>query len=127
MYQVLSAAMILALCANNIGVMWAAIEAATLTTVVMVSIYRTRESLEAAWKYFILCSVGIALALFGTILVYLAGQTAIGPGAEPLAWSELPARPPPFAPTLPTLPLLFLLLASPPTLGPSPLHTRRPP
>jgi DHA1 family bicyclomycin/chloramphenicol resistance-like MFS transporter len=53
----------LALVANNIGLMWVAVEVATLTTVLMVGIYRTHEALEAAWKYFILGSVGIALAL----------------------------------------------------------------
>jgi hydrogenase-4 component F len=72
MYQVLMFAMNLALVANNIGLMWVAIEMATLTTVLMVGIYRTHEAIEAAWKYFILGSVGIALALFGTILVYMA-------------------------------------------------------
>jgi hydrogenase-4 component F len=72
MYQILLFAMNLALVANNIGLMWVAIELATLTTVLMVGIYRTHEALEAAWKYFILGSVGIALALFGTILVYLS-------------------------------------------------------
>src|ERR1039458_7716390 len=66
MYQVMMFGMNLALVANNIGLMWVAIELATLTTVLMVGIYRTHEALEAAWKYFILGSVGIALALFGT-------------------------------------------------------------
>src|SRR5205085_3608913 len=56
----------------NVGLMWVAVELATLTTVLMVGIYRTPAALEAAWKYFLLGSVGIALALFGTILVYLA-------------------------------------------------------
>ena len=74
MYQTLMFAMNLALVANNIGLMWVAIELATLTTVLMVGIYRTHEALEAAWKYFILGSVGIALALFGTILVYMAAR-----------------------------------------------------
>ena len=62
--------------------MWVAIELATLTTVVMVGIYRTHEALEAAWKYFILGSVGIALALFGTILVYMAAEPVIGGGPQ---------------------------------------------
>ena len=74
LYQALMFAMNLALLTNNIGVMWVAIELATLTTVVMVGIYRTHEAIEAAWKYFILGSVGIALALFGTILVYMAAR-----------------------------------------------------
>jgi len=55
--------MLLALVANNLGVMWVAVEGATLTTVLMVSLYRTHQAIEAAWKYFILCGVGIALAL----------------------------------------------------------------
>ncbi len=80
MYQVLMFAMNLALVANNIGLMWVAIELATLTTVLMVGIYRTHEALEAAWKYFILGSVGIALALFGTILIYMAARPVIGEG-----------------------------------------------
>src|SRR5690606_13299950 len=78
MYQTLLFAMNLALVANNIGLMWVAIELATLTTVLMVGIYRTPAALEAAWKYFILGSVGIALALFGTILVYLAAGAVVG-------------------------------------------------
>ena len=80
MYQVMMFGMNLAFVANNIGLMWVAVELATLTTVLMVGIYRTHEALEAAWKYFILGSVGIALALFGTILVYMAARPVIGEG-----------------------------------------------
>ncbi len=69
--------------------MWVAIELATLTTVLMVGIYRTHEALEAAWKYFILGSVGIALALFGTILVYMAAQPVIGEGLDAMVWTVL--------------------------------------
>ena len=72
MYQLFIFTMLLVLLTNNMGIMWVAMEAATLTTVLLVSLYRTPASLEAAWKYFILCGVGIAQALFGTILLYLA-------------------------------------------------------
>ena len=78
MYQTLMFAMNLALLANNMGLMWVAIELATLTTVLMVGLYRTPAAIEAAWKYFILGSVGIALALFGTLLVYLAARSVVG-------------------------------------------------
>ena len=88
MYQILMFAMNLALVANNIGLMWVAIELATLTTVLMVGIYRTQEALEAAWKYFILGSVGIALALFGTILVYLAARPVVGEGLDAMVWTR---------------------------------------
>ena len=92
MYQVLLFAMNLALVANNIGLMWVAIEVATLTTVLMVGIYRTHEALEAAWKYFILGSVGIALALFGTILVYMAARPVVGEGLDGMVWTVLIAQ-----------------------------------
>ena len=80
MYQALMFEMNLALVSNNLGLMWVGVEFATLTTVLMVGIYRTHEALEAAWKYFILGSVGIALALFGTILLYMAARPVAGPG-----------------------------------------------
>ena len=81
----------LALLSNNVGLMWVAVELATLTTVLMVGIYRTPAALEAAWKYFLLGSVGIALALFGTILVYLAARAVVGEGLDAMAWSVLVA------------------------------------
>ncbi len=84
MYQMFSFAMLLVLTTNNLGVMWVAMEAATLTTVMLVALYRTHASLEAAWKYFILCGVGIAQALFGTILVYFAAEKVLGAGAGTL-------------------------------------------
>ena len=79
MYQLFSFTMLLALTTNNMGILWVAMEAATLTTVLLVSVYRTAASLEAAWKYFILCGVGIAQALFGTVLLYMAAEKVIGP------------------------------------------------
>ena len=89
MFQLMLFGMNLALVANNIGLMWVAVELATLTTVVMVGIYRTHEAIEAAWKYFILGSVGIALALFGTILVYLAARPVVGEGMDAMVWTVL--------------------------------------
>ena len=78
MYQLFSFTMLLGFTTNNLGIIWVAMEAATLTTVLLVSVYRTPASLEAAWKYFILCGVGIAQALFGTILVYMAADKVLG-------------------------------------------------
>src|SRR3989338_1472965 len=63
MYQMFIFTMLLALLTNNMGILWVAMEAATLTTVLLVSLYRAPASVEAAWKYFILCGVGIAQAL----------------------------------------------------------------
>src|SRR5690349_16427011 len=122
MYQVLMFAMNLALVANNIGLMWVAIEIATLTTVLMVGIYRTHEALEAAWKYFILGSVGIALALFGTILVYMAARPVIGEGLEAMVWTVLVAHAAKFDPALLNLAFVFLLLGYGTKVGLAPLH-----
>jgi len=122
MYQVLMFAMNLALVANNIGLMWVAIELATLTTVMMVGIYRTHEALEAAWKYFILGSVGIALALFGTILVYMAARPAVGEGLDAMVWTNLVAHAAAFDPALLNLAFVFLLLGYGTKVGLAPLH-----
>jgi len=122
MYQVLMFAMNLALTANNIGLMWVAIEMATLTTVLMVGIYRTHEALEAAWKYFILGSVGIALALFGTILVYMAARPVIGEGLNAMVWTVLVTRAAQFDPALLNVAFVFLLLGYGTKVGLAPLH-----
>jgi hydrogenase-4 component F len=122
MYQMMIFGMNLALIANNIGLMWVAIELATLTTVLMVGVYRTAESLEAAWKYFILGSVGIALALFGTILVYMAARPVVGEGLGGLTWTVLIARVAEFDPALLNVAFVFLLLGYGTKVGLVPLH-----
>ena len=122
MFQTLMFAMNLALVANNIGLMWVAIELATLTTVLMVGIYRTHAALEAAWKYFILGSVGIALALFGTILVYMAARPVIGEGLPAMVWTNLVARGADFDPALLNVAFVFLLLGYGTKVGLAPLH-----
>jgi hydrogenase-4 component F len=122
MYQAFLFTMLLALTANNTGVMWVAVEAATLTTVLMVSLYRTREAIEAAWKYFILCSVGIGLALFGTILVYLAAQPVMGDGADAMAWTKMIGRAHDFQPDLLNLAFVFVLVGYGTKVGLAPLH-----
>src|SRR5256886_807641 len=122
MYQLLMFAMNLALVANNIGLIWVAIELATLTTVLMVGIYRTHEALEAAWKYFILGSVGIALALFGTILVYMAARPVLGEGLDAMVWTVLITRASAFDPALLNVAFVFLLLGYGTKVGLAPLH-----
>jgi len=122
MYQTLMFAMNLGLLANNIGLMWVAIELATLTTVLMVGIYRTHEALEAAWKYFILGSVGIALALFGTILVYMAARPVIGEGHDAMVWTALIEKAHAFSPELLNVAFVFLMLGYGTKVGLAPLH-----
>ncbi|HEY7689799.1 MAG TPA: hydrogenase 4 subunit F [Dongiaceae bacterium] len=122
MFQVMMFGMNLALVANNIGLMWVAIELATLTTVLMVGIYRTPQALEAAWKYFILGSVGIALALFGTILVYMAARPVVGEGLDAMVWTILIEHAAGFDPALINLAFVFLMLGYGTKVGLAPLH-----
>jgi hydrogenase-4 component F len=122
MYQALMFSMNLALLANNIGLMWVAIELATMTTVLMVGMYRTHAALEAAWKYFILGSVGIALALFGTILVYMAAQPVIGEGYDSMVWTTLVAKAHELSPDLLNVAFVFLMLGYGTKVGLAPLH-----
>ncbi|HEY1935379.1 MAG TPA: hydrogenase 4 subunit F [Acetobacteraceae bacterium] len=122
MYQLMLVGMNLALLSNNIGLMWVAVELATLTTVMMVGIYRTHEAIEAAWKYFILGSVGIALALFGTILVYLAARPILGEGMNAMVWTRLLAGAHAFDPALLNISFIFLLLGYGTKVGLAPMH-----
>jgi hydrogenase-4 component F len=122
MYQSMMFAMNLALLANNIGLMWVAVEFATLTTVLMVGIYRTPEALEAAWKYFILGSVGIALALFGTILVYMAAEPVLGEGYDAMVWTSLMQHAAAFSPRLLNVAFVFLMLGYGTKVGLVPMH-----
>jgi hydrogenase-4 component F len=122
MFQVMMFGMNLALLANDVGVMWVAVELATLSTVMMVGIYRTHAALEAAWKYFILGSVGIALALFGTILVYLAARQEVGQGLRAMEWTVLVRHAGGFDPALLDVAFVFLLLGYGTKVGLAPMH-----
>jgi hydrogenase-4 component F len=122
LYQAMLCAMNVALTANNIGLLWVGVEVATLSTVMMVGIYRTPEAVEAAWKYFILGSVGIALAFFGTILVYLAAQETLGEGLSAMAWDVLRQNAAKLDPKLLSLAFVFLLVGYGTKIGLAPFH-----
>jgi hydrogenase-4 component F len=122
MYQALMGAMNAALVANNIGLMWVGVEVATLSTVMMVGIYPTPEAIEAAWKYFILGSVGIGLAFFGTILVYLVAQDVLGDGLQAMSWDLLVKSAPLLDPKLLSLAFVFLLVGYGTKVGLAPFH-----
>ena len=123
MYQLFVFTMLLALSTNNLGLLWVAMEAATLSTVLLVSLYRTAASIEAAWKYFILCGVGIAQALFGTILLYFAAEKILGAeGSTALLWTHLNAVKGQLEPTVLALAFVFLLVGYGTKVGLAPLH-----
>ena len=123
MYQLFMATMLVALTTNNLGLLWVAMEAATLSTVLLVTLYRTPASLEAGWKYFILCGVGIAQALFGTILLYVAAETVLGgEDLSALLWTHLDAVKGQLEPTVLGLAFVFLLVGYGTKAGLAPLH-----
>jgi hydrogenase-4 component F len=122
MFQLFIFAMLLALLTNNVGVLWIAIELATLSTVLLVSLYRTPTAIEAAWKYFILCGVGIAQALFGTVLLYFAAERVLGAGGEALLWTNLSLVSDKLEPTILSLAFVFLMVGYGTKVGLVPLH-----
>jgi hydrogenase-4 component F len=123
MYQLFMGTMLIALTTNNLGLMWVAMEAATLSTVLLVTLYRTPASLEAGWKYFILCGVGIAQALFGTILLYFAAEKILGAeGVSALLWTHLNIVKAQLEPAVLSLAFVFLLVGYGTKVGLAPLH-----
>jgi hydrogenase-4 component F len=122
MFQMFIFAMLLTLLTNNVGVLWIAMELATLSTVLLVSLYRTPTAIEAAWKYFILCGVGIAQALFGTVLLYFAAEKVLGEGGDALLWTNLSQVSDKLEPTVLSLAFVFLMVGYGTKVGLVPLH-----
>ncbi|HLF79910.1 MAG TPA: hydrogenase 4 subunit F [Dehalococcoidia bacterium] len=108
---------------NNLGLMWVAIEATTIVSVLLVSIYRHGRSLEAAWKYLVLASVGIAIALFGTMMTYYAASTALGESSSALNWTALRAGSVHLDPEVMRLAFVFIVIGYGTKVGLAPMHT----
>ncbi len=117
------AAMVLAVSANNIGVIWVAIEATTVITAFLVGHRRTRAALEATWKYVVICSVGIAIALLGTVLLYFAARHAGADSANALNLDVLIAHAAQLDPAVTRLAGALLLIGYGAKVGLVPFHT----
>ncbi len=119
-----TAGMMLVVLVNNLGVMWFAVEATALSSVLLVALYNRPTSLEAAWKYIMLGSLGLALALLGTVLMYAA---AIGPAASEhlpsFNWSHLMILAPQLDPRLVRLAFVLALIGYGTKAGLAPMHT----
>lgn len=122
MYQLFQFGMLLGFTTNNIGVLWISLELATLATVLLVSLYRTPASIAAAWKYFILCGMGIALALFGTVLVFFTSSTTLGHGNDALMWTKLFAHASDLDPMVMSIAFCFLMVGYGTKVGLVPMH-----
>ena len=120
-------AMLLVTLANNLGVMWVAIEGTTLTSVFLVMFHGKRTSLEAAWKYAIIGGVGLAMALFGTVLAYYSGHRLTGSDTVAgLNWSVLAGHAAQLDKTTMRLAFILALLGYGTKAGLAPMHTWKP-
>ena len=117
------AAMVFAVCANNIGVTWVAVEATTIVTAFLVGHRRTRAALEATWKYVVICSVGIAIAFLGTVLLYFAAQHAGAPASQALNFDVLLAHAGDLDPAVTRLAAGLLMIGYGAKAGLFPFHT----
>jgi len=115
--------MLLAVTTDDLGLMWVAVEGTTLASVFLVNYHRTRASLEAAYKYLLICSVGIALAFVGTVLVYFADVQQFGAEAHALRWTTLLRWAPQLPPRVVELAFVFLLVGYGTKAGLAPMHT----
>ncbi|HUG15736.1 MAG TPA: hydrogenase 4 subunit F [Thermomicrobiales bacterium] len=108
---------------DNLGLLWVGIEATTLASALLVGFYRTGAALEAAWKYVILCTVGITFALFGVLLTYFAAVETAAAGAASLDWTRLSLEAGQLDPAIMKLAFVFILVGFGAKAGFAPLHT----
>ncbi len=118
--------MMVVLLSNNLGFLWIGIEATTLATAFLVAFYERESSIEAAWKYVIICSVGIALALFGIILTYYSALRVTGNAGGALQWSALMIAAKDLDPAVLKLAFIFILIGFGTKAGLAPMHTWKP-
>ena len=109
--------------ANSLGVQWVALEGTTLATTFLIAFFRRRESLEAGWKYLILCSVGIALALFGVVLTYYSSVRVLGDASSALNMTALIGVANQLDPHVLKLAFIFILVGYGTKVGLVPMHT----
>ncbi len=122
LYNLFVLTMLLVPLANNLAVMWMAIEGTTLVSALLVGLYRKRRSVEAAWKYIILCTVGITFALLGTFFIYYASSGASGGGMGALEWTALLAMAPGLNPATVRLGFILIIVGYGTKAGLAPVH-----
>jgi hydrogenase-4 component F len=115
--------MLVAVTTDNVGVMWVAIEATTITSALLVPLHASRASLEASWKYILIGSVGIALAFAGTVLAYFDFVTVAGRETSALNWTILRAAAPMLHAPVLQLAFVFILIGYGTKAGLAPMHT----
>jgi len=123
LFHLFIATMYMAVLADNLGVMWVAIEATTIVSALLVGFSGQKAALEAAWKYIIICTVGIAFAMLGIILTFYATQGLVGEGQVTLSWHFLYTIASGLNPSLMKLAFIFIFVGYGTKAGIFPLHT----
>lgn len=121
-FQLFLFTMLLVITSNNLILMWAAIEATTLSSAFLVGLYGQRSSLEAAWKYIIICTVGVAFGLYGTILVYANAASVMSEPGNAIFWTEVLKHAGELDSTLMHLAFIFILIGFGTKTGLFPMH-----
>lgn len=116
------AVMLLLSLSNNFGILWIAIEGTTLATAFLISFYRSKEAVEAGWKYIMLCSIGIGFALFGIIVIYFASFSVVGEGLEALNWTNIYEAADKLDKRILLIGFIFIVVGFGTKVGFSPLH-----
>jgi hydrogenase-4 component F len=115
--------MLLAVTAHNVGMMWVAVEATTITSALLIPLHATKASVEASWKYILIGSVGIALAFVGTVLAYFDFVNLAGEQPAALNWTVLLSSAPSLHREVLQLAFVFLLIGYGTKAGLAPMHT----
>jgi hydrogenase-4 component F len=118
--------MLLAVSANNVAIMWIALESTTIFSALLIPLTRSKSSVEASWKYILIGSVGIALAFAGTVLGYFDFVTLTGRTENALNWPVLLQNAPALHPEVMKLAFVFLLVGYGTKAGIAPMHTWKP-
>jgi len=115
--------MLFAVTTDNVGFMWVAIEATTITSALLIPLHASKASVEASWKYILIGSVGIALAFAGTVLAYFDFSTLVGRDTAALSWVVLRDVAPALNPRVLELAFVFILIGYGTKAGVAPMHT----
>ena len=119
-------ALLLVSVSNNLGVLWVAVELTTLASVFLVAFHNRDTSLEAAWKFLVLGSLGLGFALLGTVLLFASGQGRLGDGLSALHWTRFMEMAPQLHPFTLRLGIVFSLIGYGTKAGLAPMHTWKP-
>lgn len=122
-FSLFMASMLLVVLSNNIIMMWVSIEVTTIATVFLVGVYRSKLALEAAWKYIIVCTVGVAFGLFGTLLVYASAENVMSDPTNAVFWTEILKNAGSLDHSLMMIAFVFALIGFGTKAGLFPMHT----